>query len=137
MKLDDIKIGQEIHEVNVIWTARKVPCIKNITHYSIVSLPSTKDRNTEKTVNVIEEGSAETIEKNLYSKNVFPNNYNLDRWFKTREEALAYATRISEGNLTYNEKLIVEDSNVSPINSKTISSKISFAERFKSALSFG
>jgi hypothetical protein len=134
MKLDDIKVGQEIYEVNVLWTSRKVPCVKNITHYTIISLPDMKERNTDKTVFVLEEGSVEPVEKNLHSKNVFPNNYNLDRWFKTQAEANAYAKRIHEKELSYTERTIVEESNVSPIRS---TSKISIASRFISALSFG
>lgn len=30
MKADDIKIDLELFEVDVLWTERKVPCIKSI-----------------------------------------------------------------------------------------------------------
>lgn len=136
MKADDIKIDLELFEVDVLWTERKVPCIKSIKKITIKTLPKLEDRNSQKSVLILEDGSDVLVERNLQSKNIYQSNYSLDRWFKTREEADSYAKRIHAKELSYAEKLIVEDSQQVKKNSTPIRTKISFAERFKSALSF-
>lgn len=136
MKADDIKIDLELFEVDVLWTERKVPCIKSIKKITIKSLPKLEDRNSQKSVLILEDGSDVLVERNLQSKNIYQSNYSLDRWFKTREETDSYAKRIHAKELSYAEKLIVEDSQQIKKNSTPIRTKISFAERFKSALSF-
>lgn len=136
MKADDIKIDLELFEVDVLWTERKVPCIKSIKKITIKSLPKLEDRNSQKSVLILEDGTDVLVERNLQSKNIYQSNCSLDRWFKTREEADLYAKRIHAKELSYAEKLIVEDSEQVKKNSTPIRTKISFAERFKSALSF-
>lgn len=143
MEIKDIEVGKIVFEVNVMWNERRKPCVQNISQLTIVSLPQINEFARSRFVNVLIEGSPTPVERDLVDKNVQrKNNYNLNRWFTSRDEADKYATRIFNGQLTYEEKVLVENSKMNPTNDtlyqKTIraaSEKIGVMGKIKSALS--
>lgn len=106
----DLEIGKEIFEVSIKWTANKRPYLERLLPLVIVSKPRYSD--FEKTyiveVSVKDSDSGEIFERNLRDMNVMRNDYNLNRWFETREDAVEYAERIHQKKLTYDEQALIE-----------------------------
>lgn len=108
----DLEIGKEIFEVSIKWTANKRPYVGGILPLVIATRPRYSD--FEKTyiveVTIKDDERNEVLERNLKDMNILRNDYNLNRWFETREEAVEYAERIHQKKLTHNEQALIEKS---------------------------